>query len=108
MMNETGKKITNMNIKFPKLVFADDYHEFSSDGAMARLLQDLDPRLKLKEVGFLDTMYMGVVYEGRMPNRAEILEMIKDRFGKKDLSTLEVRIGDKEYDSKKDKWVTAW
>jgi DNA-binding protein len=51
---------------------------------------------------------MGVVYEGRMPNRAEILEMIKDRFGKKDLSTLEVRIGDKEYDSKKDKWVTAW
>jgi hypothetical protein len=97
-----------MDIKFPKIVFADDYHEFSSHGAMARLLKDLDPRLKLKEVGFLDTMYMGVVYMGREPSRAQLLELIKDRFDKKDLSTLEVRIGDKEYDSKKDKWVTAY
>jgi hypothetical protein len=108
MMNETEKKMTNMtlNIGFPKIVLAGDYHEFADHGAMGTLIKSLHSRLKLDEVGFVGSQYLGVIYTGRKPSRAQVLELIKARFAK--LGDMYIEVNGKEYDSKKDKWVTAY
>jgi hypothetical protein len=93
-----------MEITLPQIVLADDYHEFASHGAMATLLKDLNPQLKLAEVGFIESKYLGVIYTGRRPARAKILEMIKNRFGK-DLSDMYIEVDGKQYLPVKNAWT---
>jgi hypothetical protein len=71
-----------MDIKLPQIVIVDDYHEFSSQGTLAFVLKDLNPRLRVTEAGVIESKYLGVVYEGRKPSRDKVLELLRARFGK--------------------------
>jgi len=69
-----------MNIKLPKIIEADDYHDFDY---IEDHLKKMDKRLKCKEVGFAEreaplSTYIGVIYTSRMPNLRTLKRIVKD------------------------------
>ena len=100
--------MTNMtlNVHLPRIVLADDYHEFAAHGTLTTLVKSFDSRLKLEHVGFVGSKYLGVVYKGRKPSRAKVLELIKAHFGKY-FGDLYVEVEGKQYLPAKDKWTFA-
>lgn len=69
----------------PKLIWCDDYHDilYLPDD----ILNYLDIKIKTKELGCTpDGYYVGLVYQGKKPKKAEIAALLKRykvRFGNK-------------------------
>ena len=70
-----------ITVEVPKLIEAKDYHDFDQ---FQRVLQTLHPRLRCKEVGFIEryppgSTYVGVIYlEGRKPADRTIARMRRE------------------------------
>lgn len=65
---------TGIPLKIPCIVSVPDYHEFISINSVVK---QLNTKLKCAEVGFCGR-YLGVIYYGKKPTKAQIRELIKD------------------------------
>ena len=63
-------------IKLPVLITAADYHEF---GDVEAVLKKLNRSLRCAEVGFNGSEYVGVVYAGRKPVKAELRDLAAEQ-----------------------------
>lgn len=65
---------TAIPLNVPCIVSAVDYHEFSDINSVVKRL---NPKLKCAEVGWYG-VYLGVIYYGKKPTKAQLRELIKD------------------------------
>lgn len=65
-----------VKVNLPTSIQVDDYHEFAGIGDN---LEQIIPGVKVKEVGFVDGQYVGVVYKGKLtdPDVAKLVKQIK-------------------------------
>lgn len=66
----------SIEVKLPRLITADDYHEF---GRIEYTLRKLNGDLSCCEVGFDGTDYVGVVYCGEMPGFDELCKLAQEQ-----------------------------
>lgn len=64
-----------IDINVPQFMFALDYHEFSY---WDRLLQRLNPELRVEEITCEGGAYIGVIYWRNEPTREEILQLAEE------------------------------
>jgi ABC-type thiamine transport system substrate-binding protein len=67
-----------MNITFPALITANDYHEFD---CIANALKQFKVKCRFKEVGFADKGYMAVFYDTNLsnPKVAKLISLAKKK-----------------------------
>lgn len=65
-----------VNVKLPVLITAADYHEFSG---IKSVLKKMDRSLRCAEVGFNGLQYVGVIYAGRKPGKAELRDLAAEQ-----------------------------
>jgi hypothetical protein len=62
-----------LELQLPKRIDVGDYHDISD---LQGALKELHPRLRVKEVGFLEGTYVGVVYEQGFFGSPEVKNLI--------------------------------
>ena len=68
--------MTELKLKLPALVFADDYHEFDHIAYNMNYIVT-GGKIRFHEIGCSWGDYIGVAYTGRRPSKATIKEMVK-------------------------------
>lgn len=66
----------NTIIELPKIFLARDYHDFDFFEQDIAVLKP-KPKIRVKELGLWDHVYVGVVYTGRMPSIPVIQALLK-------------------------------
>ena len=66
--------MTQVELKLPRLIEVSDYHEFRN---IEDMLKQLNKTLRCAEVGFTGSHYVGVIYKGRRPGKAELREQAR-------------------------------
>lgn len=71
----TAKKKTQLTL--PQSIEVSDYHEFDS---INDLFKQIGLKVKVKEIGFYDGYYTGIVYTGRLtdPENAKLVKQLKE------------------------------
>jgi hypothetical protein len=63
-----------IDVDLPRFVWVDDYHEFYSVQTYMKLL---NRKIKVEEIGFCGSDYVGIAYIGRRPSKANIRKMLE-------------------------------
>ena len=70
-------KTTIVSATLPKVITVTDYHEFRDLEETLKII--LDKKVKVKELGFADGEYVGVVYAGKQPTKGELAIMLANK-----------------------------
>lgn len=67
------------NIRLPQVISVLDYHDFRD---IRNTMAMFDLKVKHVELGLLDGMYVGIIYQNRCPSFKKQKELVSQQLGK--------------------------